>query len=272
MSGVPSREEYLLGSEAAERTRLKEQGALLRSSTVTLLERAGVAPGLRVLDVGCGPLGALALLAELVGPDGEVTGLERDPAMLAEARDVCVGLDTISLVAGDATALPFPDASFHVTHERLVLANVPDPAAVVAEMARVTRPGGVVALQDTDAGTWACEPPHPAWDALYRAVTDARRRMGLDNSCGRHLPALLRDEGLELLGMDACLPLVPGASLQGQLLPAAVGSHRVAMAEPDDPAIEIQVAALVEHLRRADTFVMNLGIFQAWARRPAARR
>ena len=78
--------EYVLGGSDAERARLRAQAEEHEASARWLLREVGVAPGWRVLDVGCGPVGILALLSEVVGRDGEVIGLEREDRFVEMAR------------------------------------------------------------------------------------------------------------------------------------------------------------------------------------------
>src|SRR6266496_1135158 len=77
---------YVFGTSAAEITRLQELGELLQPSTRQALREAGIAEGMNVLDIGCGPGSVTFLACELVGPAGSVTGIDRNPAMLATAR------------------------------------------------------------------------------------------------------------------------------------------------------------------------------------------
>jgi SAM-dependent methyltransferase len=98
-------------------------------------------PGDLALDVGCGTGRALPALAAAVGPTGRVLGLDVTPAMLAEARQA--GRDgCASLVLADARRLPVPDAAAGVVFAAGLIPHLPDPAAGLAELARVTYPGG----------------------------------------------------------------------------------------------------------------------------------
>ena len=78
--------EYVLGSDEAEIARLQTQAASIAEPTALLLKRGGIAAGMRVLDLGTGPGDVAFQLAELVGANGSVTGVDRDPAQLAVAE------------------------------------------------------------------------------------------------------------------------------------------------------------------------------------------
>lgn len=156
-----------------------------------------LAPGLRVLDVGCGP-GSITLdLARRVAP-GEVVGVDASAEVVKQARSAAAaaGDSRTRFDVADAMCLPYPDRSFDIVHAHQVLQHVADPVGLLREMARVTRPGGVVAVRDADyeAMTWA--PAHPGldrWLELYRA---AARGAGGDPDAGRSLLGWCHAAGL----------------------------------------------------------------------------
>jgi len=119
------------------------------------LELLHLGPGMRVLDVGCGPGALLPALAQLVGAEGRVVGLDYAAPLLDTARErvVAAGVgERVELVAGDAHRLPFADASFDAVHVERVLMHLEDPDAAIREMRRVTRPGGWVVAAEPDSG------------------------------------------------------------------------------------------------------------------------
>jgi SAM-dependent methyltransferase len=153
--------------------------------------------GDRVLDLGCGPGTITADLATLVSP-GRVTALEiTDSALdLARAEIARRELTTVDFVVGDVHALEFADDSFDVVHAHQVLQHVADPVAALREMRRVTRPGGVIAVRDSDyaAFTWYPQLPElDEWMALYQKVA---RGNGGEPDAGRRLLAWAHAAGL----------------------------------------------------------------------------
>jgi SAM-dependent methyltransferase len=114
----------------------------------SFLAAAGVRPGQRALDVGCGPGALTARLAELLGPD-QVHAVDPSTSFVAATRERCPGVDVRE---GAAEKLPFDDGSVDVALAQLVVHFMADPVAGLAEMARVTRPGGVVAANVWDYG------------------------------------------------------------------------------------------------------------------------
>jgi SAM-dependent methyltransferase len=143
---------YVLGSSDPERQRLVRQAGVFAAEASWLLDQAGVKPGWRAVDVGCGPIGIMDLLCDRVGATGETVGVDSEARMIAMARDVAVELNlaNLTLVQAEATGTGLERAAFDLAHARLLLVNVPDPELVVAELAALVRPGGTVALQELD--------------------------------------------------------------------------------------------------------------------------
>jgi ubiquinone/menaquinone biosynthesis C-methylase UbiE len=266
----PWAEDYSLGADDAERTRLLAQCALHRAEAEDLLDRTGVGPGSRALDLGCGPLGVLDLLADRVGPSGQVVGVDREPRFLAmAARSLHErGLDRVGLVGADAVSTGLPSASFDLVHERLLLVNVPRPAAVVAEMVRLARPGGCVAVQDVDWVSWTCEPAHPDWPRLTAAL--ARVWSG-DVHVGRRLPALLRAAGLVDVQVQAHVRTFRPGEPYHRLLLRFAEIHRDRLVESGTltaAGLDGSVRRLGAHLDDPATLTLYATFFQAWGRRP----
>ena len=119
-------------------------------------------PGWKAIDVGCGPLGILDLLADRVGPAGEAVGLERESRLVELGQTILAqrGVRNARFVLGDVYSGGLPRASFDLVHARLLLINLKDPEGALAELATMVRRGGVVAVQDIDQVPWLCEPPH----------------------------------------------------------------------------------------------------------------
>jgi SAM-dependent methyltransferase len=143
-----------------------------------LIAAAAVEPGLRVLDVGCGPGALTRALAAVVG-EGNVSAVDPSESFAAACRERVPAADVRSGVAED---LPFADGTFDATLAQLVLNFLPDPEAGVREMARVTRPGGVVAACVWDYGG-GMTLMRTFWEAAAALDPDA-----VDRAEGRTMP------------------------------------------------------------------------------------
>ncbi len=158
-------------------------------------------PGLRLLDVGCGPGTVTADLARAVG--GTAVGLEAVPAPVDAARVSLAGVEHAGLALGDVASLPFADRSFDVVHAHQVLQHLTDPVGALREMARVCRPAGTVAARDADYAAMAWYPRLPGldlWAALYQRVA---RSNGAEPDAGRHLRSWAEQAGLREVRLSA---------------------------------------------------------------------
>ena len=165
---------YTHGHSAAVLSAHSRRGAA--DSAAYLL--AHLNAGMDLLDVGCGPASITADLAERVAP-GRVVALDAASGALEAARATLSdrGLsEQVEVTSGDVMALPFEDASFDVVHAHQVLQHLADPVGALAEMRRLTRPGGIVAVRDAvhSAMTWFPEPAGmEQWRAVYMATARA---------------------------------------------------------------------------------------------------
>lgn len=163
------------------------------NSAAYLLPR--LKPGLDLLDVGCGPGTITTDLARRVAP-GRVVGIDRSSDVVAEARRHAESAGVaVELAVGDVYALEFPDASFDVVHAHQVLQHLTDPVAALRELRRVVRPGGVVAVRDSDYASFLWAPLDPRltrWLEVYRGVARHNRA---EPDAGRFLKGWARAAG-----------------------------------------------------------------------------
>ena len=153
-------------------------------------------PGQRLLDVGSGAGTITADLARIVGP-ADVVALEvgEEPAALTRAELARQGLEEVRVLVGDAQAMPLGDASFDVVHAHQVLQHLPDPVRAFAEMRRVTRPGGLVAVRDSDYEGFRWWPEVPGLDRWLELYLRATRANSGTPDAGRRLLAWAREAG-----------------------------------------------------------------------------
>jgi ubiquinone/menaquinone biosynthesis C-methylase UbiE len=142
----------------------------------------------RVLDVGCGP-GTITVGLAAHAAEGQITGVDAAGDVLDGARAAAreAGQANVSFQAGDVYRLEFADDSFDVVHAHQLLHHLSDPVAALAEMRRVCRPGGLVAVRDADYGGMVWYPAEPGlteWQRLYHEVA---RATGGEPDAGRHL-------------------------------------------------------------------------------------
>jgi SAM-dependent methyltransferase len=271
-AGSATADTYLLGTSAAELEHLGVQAEVYAPEANELLDRICLEPGASAIDVGCGVMGVIDLLAERAGADGRVVGLDREERMVELARRFAKerGLSA-EFVQADAVATGLPEARFDLVHARTLLLNVSNPQEILAEMVRIARPGAVVAVQEPDASGWTCDPPHPAWDILRAAILGAYRRGGKDFNIGRRTARMLRDASLEDVRVRATARVThPGEYYHTFLLTIAglVRDGIVSGGELTADELESYTDALRSHLDTPGAQTCQPLMWQAWGRVP----
>jgi SAM-dependent methyltransferase len=147
---------------------------------------------MRVLDVGAGPA---TITRDIAARVAHVTALEVNDEAVQVTREGLAGVDNTEVVLGDVHALPFPDDTFCVVHAHQVLQHVSDPVLALREMRRVCKPGGYVAVRDSDYAAFTWYPQLPElddWLALYQRMARAN---GGEPDAGRRLLAWAHEAG-----------------------------------------------------------------------------
>src|SRR5262245_47424054 len=193
----PKKTEYVLGSEPPELVRLDRQAAWLEPATRWLLRQAGIAPGMRVLDLGTG-LGHVARLAgDLVGQHGAVVGIDRSGPALAAARQrtEAAGASHVSFIESDVSTWRSTEP-FDAVVSRLVLFHLADPVVAIRQQLANVRPGGLIVVLDFDAGAARSEPPVRLVAETGDWIERALRAAGAFPRVGARLGSILRQAGL----------------------------------------------------------------------------
>lgn len=270
---MPERDEYFLGYRQAEQERLQRQAQELEQEARSLLDQIGLRAGARAVEIGCGPRGCLDLLSERVGATGEVVGVERSDEAVELARKFVAenNLANVRVLHTDARQTGLPRGELDLATARLVLVNIPHPEEVVAEMAALVRPGGVVALHEVDWVANACDPPLPAWTRLNQLMIDFAAVNGNDLYIGRRLPRLLREAGLTDVQVKPLIHVPELGHGRRMLLLDLVENLRervlseklIGKAELDE-----SMASARRHLEDPHTLEIFALYFQAWGRKP----
>jgi SAM-dependent methyltransferase len=178
---------YALATGEAAAYRLRILHGLYGPGTRRVLLDSGLRPGMRVADLGCGVGLVTALLANLVGPQGHVVGIDASAAQLAQARERLNAAGTnASLVEASATDTGLPPASFDLVYCRFLLLHLPEPERALREMRTLLKPDGILVCEDGDLTSSGSEPPSAlgAFADLFGRLGPTR---GLDYTLGRRL-------------------------------------------------------------------------------------
>jgi SAM-dependent methyltransferase len=193
---------YALELDEREVERYRMMAEQARAAEADLWELAGIVPGARVADVGCGPGAMLPALSAAVGPEGRVEAVDADPAAVAAARALiaAAGLANVSVAEGRADRTGLEPGSLDVVMLRHVLAhNGGAEDAIVAHLATLVRPGGCLYLVDADGTAMRLLPEHADLADLQERYQAFRAARGDDNRAGLRLADRLVRAGLEVV-------------------------------------------------------------------------
>jgi ubiquinone/menaquinone biosynthesis C-methylase UbiE len=206
----------------------------IQAARATTIERMQLAPGHKVLDVGCGIGGATLRFADAVGPGGLAAGVDVSSTLIDVATRRVGERCGVQFRIGDARGVPYPAASFDFAYSERVFLYLPDRLAAIHEMARVVKPGGRVFLADVDFDCTAIYSRHPP---LTRRMISAIAASIPNRNSARELPALVKQAGLHELSIDAYAVTTPYEFLihgMSGALTKAVDDGGIGRAEVDE--------------------------------------
>jgi ubiquinone/menaquinone biosynthesis C-methylase UbiE len=156
--------------------------------TAALFRRAGIRPGMKCADLGCGGGEVTLRMARLVGPGGSVTGVDMDEVKLDLARKAAMerGVSNVEFLARNVSDWGEPDA-YDVVYSRFLLQHLSEPVDLLRRMWAAVRTGGRVIVEDADFDGCCCHPPNDGFDFFVRAYAEVIRRRGGDHAAGRKL-------------------------------------------------------------------------------------
>jgi SAM-dependent methyltransferase len=213
-----SKQGYTLELSEPERLRYRMMAGLARENEADLWEYAGIVPGARVADVGCGPGAVLAEIAQIVGPEGTVVGVEPgQPAREAAGEElISRGLEHAAVREGNGEATGLDPGVWDCVMMRHVLTHTGEAAErIVTHLATLLAPGGHVYLVDTDLDAARSSPPDPDIQHQFERYAEFHRSLGNDVRMGARLGALVRAAGLEVAEHRGTFQRVPAMLLAG---------------------------------------------------------
>ena len=246
--------QYTMGRSETETRRLIEQSQLYDGVTRRFLNAAGIEKGMKVLDIGSGAGDVALTLAEFVGNDGAVVGVDVNAEILetARSRAATAGITNVEFIAGDARTLDLPD-DFDAIVGRLVLMYMAEPGDALRQLATRLRPGGIVAFQEIELTFYRAlaHPDTPLVNKLTAGAIAVFEQSGAHIGMGLHLYRAFVDAGLPEPTLHFETPMGGPAAWPGyEFLANSIRSilplmekYGIATAE------EVEVATLAERLR-----------------------
>jgi len=270
---------YALGHSASETRRLMLQHQIYGPITRRLFEAAGIGAGMRILDVGSGAGDVALLLADLVGPRGEVVGIDRNAVILETARERArtAGWRNVSFEVGDLWQAPL-DRPFDAIVGRWILMYLPEPAAMLRYLATGLRAGGIMAFHESDFSYPPTMFPASELDDKIRRwgiPSGATKLHGPEMRMGANLFRVYQEAGLPGPELRMEAPIGGGPDWPGYEYVAETLRSLLPMLQQTnglDPA-EVQIDTLADRIRadalaggRVQQLPMTVG---AWARKAA---
>ena len=246
--------DYPLGYSVLEARRLAERGALLEPFTEDVFRRAGLGPGMRVLDIGSGVGDVSLLAARMVGRQGAVLGIDRASSSVETAarRAAALGFSHARFQVADITTFK-TDEKFDALVGRLVLLYLPDPAAAVRRLSQHLRPGGIVAFQEYDRSQFSQVPAGELFMQIKHWLLDAFVAAGTELDMGTKLYSTLVHAGLPPPSMVAATQVACGPSAPEYDYPVDLLRSLLPFIERAGiaTAVEVGIDTLVARLRDA---------------------
>jgi ubiquinone/menaquinone biosynthesis C-methylase UbiE len=269
---------YVLQRAPAETQRLQVQAQMLKPATQRLFEQAGIGPGMRVLELGSGAGDVALLLAERVGPQGEVIGVEIDADILETARKRVqeAGFTNVSFITTDIANLAL-EGEFDAIVGRLIFIHLPAPASILHRLSKLVRPGGIVAFQEFDMGhfaTTAVHPPDAFAEQMFTWLVEAFRRAGLPVRMGLDLYRVFLAAGLPAPQMLGEAIIITGADPIGCLLGAETTRAllplilKFGLATAEEVGIDTLAERLHQEAVDQELVMRGPDIISAWTRLP----
>ena len=267
---------YVLGHSERELARLNRQAQLIDPITRRFLDSAGIQPGMRVLDVGSGAGDVVFLLADLVGPAGEVVGTDRSPDAVATAKRRAAerSIGNVSWREGDPTEMTF-ERPFDALVGRYVLLFQREPAAMVRRLARNVRGGGLVFFHEPDFDGARSTPPAPIYDRCFQWNLEALERSGADVRMGARLSATFVAAGRPAprLQLETLISAVGNNTDALDLVSDLAGSlagaiERLGIATAEEIAIETLAERMTREAAANGSVIQGRFEIAAWSRLP----
>ena len=246
---------YILDGSDEDLRRLLGVADATRELARSAFRRVGMQEGWHAIDCGCGPIGGLAVMAEMVGPAGRVVGVDFSEPAIERARSVVAALElgNVKLFAGDIHEIG-PAAvggPFDLAYTRFFLMHQPDPVRTLSQIARLLRPGGWIVAQEALRSPPPRSHPHldalgTYWDLAYQVL---ERAGGVPHGAVDGLAGSARAAGLDVVDVNGSFPIVDpelGFDLHAATLLAAreraVASGIAAGPQIDDLVSDLRAA------------------------------
>lgn len=263
---------YVIRGGVEGRERLKMLSRVMHESTAAVFDRAGVAEGMKCLDIGCGSGDVTLELARRVGPSGKAVGADIDSTKLDLCRTEAQQLNVDNIEFRTIDIRERQDgAEFDVVHARFLLTHLSDPAGAVDAFHHLLKPGGLAILQDIDFSGHFVYPESRPFRRYTELYSLAVRKRGGDPDIGPRLPLLLKERGFadvkvnvaQPVGFEGEVKVINALTMEN--IADAVMQEQLATREEIDQIVR----ELYDYAASPMTIAGTPRIVQAWGRKPS---
>ncbi|QXP83864.1 methyltransferase domain-containing protein [Methylococcus sp. ANG] len=261
---------YIIQGGESGAERLHVLGRVMRPGSLEVLGRAGLAPGMDVLDLGCGSGDMTLEIAQIVSATGRVVGIDMDAGVLAHAKRVSDGCGLpVEWRQGRIEDID-EDGAFDIVYARFLLSHLADPRDALRRMCRAVRPLGRIVVEDIDISAHVHWPPSAAFRRYVDLYAATGRARGADPGIGPSLPALLIDAGLEDVDVAVSMPVFrqgEGKTV-ARITLSNIAESAIAAGLTCREEIDRLLAELAGHEADPRSIQSTAQVFQAIGRRP----
>jgi len=264
---------YVIHGGVAGKKRMEVVARAYRPTTLRLLQRAGIRKGMTCLDLGCGAGDVTFDMAELVGPDGRVVGMDMDSVKLEFARERAAQQGIAQVEFRQANVMDWDvESAYDLIYVRFLLTHLPGRDQVVPRLLRALRPEGVLVIEDIHFTGYVSHPGSRAHDRYVQLYRDVVRRRGGDADIGPKLLSMLNGAGLQNLGLNIVYPEHEASSGKQISILTMIGISEAVLAEKliDESELREIVSEIERYTLDPLSIVGGPAVYQVWGRRPSA--
>jgi len=257
---------YIIRGGEQGRARLLVLSRAMRPTTLSLLNQAGIRPGMKCLEIGCGSGDVAFDLASIVGLNGSVVATDIDELKLRLARQEADRNQLTNLEFRLADILEDELENFDFVHARFVLTHLANPRKALEKVRRALNPGGVLAVEDVDFRGHFCDPEHSAFSRYVELYTKTAQRRGADPNIGPRLPGLLIKAGLERVQINVVqlAAMSDESKLMAPLTMENIADSVLAEGLASPAEVDQLVHELYDFAHDPDTVISGPRVVQTW--------
>lgn len=258
-------QDYIIGGGAEGKARLNVLAQVLEPFTKSLLEKNGLSPGKKLLDVGCGGGNVSRMAAQIVGNSGSVTAVDFDATIVELNRAEVPQLPQLHYQNISAYDITYSN-EFDIAYSRFLLSHLTEPALALRNIVRSVRPGASVVIEDVQFGGHICYPSNNAFETYVAWYISLARKRGQQPEIGPSLMSLLHETGLQSINFDIIQPAYQegDGKWMAYLTLARIKDGIIAEKIASEAEVNTMLEELKDFTNSKDSFMSLPRIFRAW--------